>query len=551
MNDTLDLRQYLTIGLKWWWLLVLFCLVGTGTGYWFAIQEPPVYEASSTLMVGQSLDTADLSASDIAVSERLAQTYAQIAKQQIVLQKVVDDLQLNTSWQGLANRVALSQVGGTQLLRITVEAGSPAEAQTTADEVTRQLILLSPTALQEREQNENQRFVRQRLAGLQEKIEAGQVRLDGLEAELDKPISSEQAQQLQEEIDSLESLLTEWESNYTQLLVFLEGDKSPNYLAVIQPAQANPNPIRPTPLRDALLAGVVGLLLAAGIVFLIEYLDDTVKSSDDLQQALGLTPLGRVSKIKGESYHDQLVTSRDLFSPVTETYRMIRSNIQFMAIDEPLKSILVTSASPGEGKSVTTANLGVVMAQAGLNTIIIDADLRRPTQHEIFQIPNMNGLTDLLRAAKPDLVDYLQKTGIENLYVMPSGTIPPNPAELLGSERMRSLLVKLGEWADVVICDSPPVLAVADAAILSNRVDGVVLVTEAKRTRLGAAGEAVVTLQQAGANILGGVLNRARRKGGGYYYYHRYYSPNGRSAAEPAARPEPDGQRQWLPFLNR
>jgi capsular exopolysaccharide synthesis family protein len=230
---------------------------------------------------------------------------------------------------------------------------------------------------------------------------------------------------------------------------------------------------------------------------------------------------------------------------------MVRSSMQFIAIDQPTKSILVTSSTPSEGKSTTVANLGAVMAQAGLKTVIVDADLRRPIQHQLFEVPNLGGLTDLL--CSPDLEEssYLKKTKLENLYLIPSGVIPPNPSELLGSQRMAQLTIKLSELADVIIYDSPPALTVTDAVVLSNRVDGVVLVVEAGRTRRDAAQRAIASLQQAGANLLGGLLNRVSSKRGGYYYYYHHYYPsnsrNGFSSDQKPVRTTPR-QRKWLPF---
>lgn len=553
MNDALDLRHYLALGLKWWWLMVLAVAVGAGAGYLVSQRQARVYQATTKIIVGQSIQATELTTADILTSERLAQTYANIARLQPVLQAVVDRLSLSDDWQKLRERVQVSPVRDTQLLEISIEAASAEEARVTADEVAQQLILLSPTALQNQEKDENKRFVRQRLAELQSQIRAGQEQLTTLKAEMNGALSAEQVQQTQADITDLEKLINDWENNYTQLLIFVEGAKSPNYLAVVEPAQANPQPIRPRVLNNTLLAGVVGLLLALGLIFLIEYLDDTLKSAAELDQAAGLPALGVVSHIGGKSYHDKLISSTDLFSPATEAYRLIRSNIQFMAVDRPLKTILVTSATPEEGKSVTVANLGVVMAQAGLNTIIVDGDLRRPVQHVIFQVPQqallLGGLTELLCNHEAEAGAYLRKTAIPNLQLVTSGTLPPNPAELLGSQRMSQVLAGFSELADVIIVDSPPAAVVADAAVLSARLDGVVVVVKAGRTRLSALRQAMTNLGQADARILGGVLNQVsqrQRQGYYYYYYHsRYASP---AKAQPAAA-APRRRWQRLPFF--
>ena len=556
MNDTMDLRQYINIGLKWWWLLLLLAVTGAGVGYGLAAREAPVYQAYTTMMVGQSIQSAQVSAGDLMLSERLAQTYAEIAKQQIVLQKVIDTLQLPYSWQGLSSRVTLATVRDTQLLRITAEAGSPEEARIIADEVANQLVLLSPTNLQAREQTETQRFVRERMAALEAKIEAGQARLTSLQAQLNEPLSVEQASQVQAEIDTLEGLLNEWDSNYTPLVTVIEGNKSPNFLAVIQPAEANPVPVRPQPTRSGLMGAVAGLLVAAGIAFLIEYLDDRIKTPDDLSQTLGLTSLGVINYIKGKERADRLVAAHDVFSPVAEAYRMIRSNIQFMAVDRPLKRIVITSAAPEEGKSTTVANLGIVLAQAGFRTVIIDADLRRPTQHEIFQIPENSllhgGLTELICTPKAQPAHYVRKTGVDNLGLITSGNLPPNPSELLGSRRMRQVLDSLSAVVDIILIDSPPAALVTDAVVLSTQSDGVLLVTWANQTKLGVARQALANLQQANAPLLGAVLNRVTSKRSGYYYYNYYghYKPKRPTANGTPAKAQAEAKEAatWLPF---
>ena len=546
----MELRQYISIARKWWWLILLSTVLAAGAGFFFSQRQSPVYQATSILVVGRSIQSTELTSSDLWTSEQLARTYADMAQLQPVLQGVVEAISLDDTWQGLRSRVKVNPRPDTQLLEITVEASSPEEAQVTADELTRQLIRLSPSALQDQQRTESQQFARLRLESLQAKIEAGQARLDELDTAMAEPLSAQQAQDIQDEINTLENLVADWESNYTQLYSLLESEQSPNYLAVVQPAQASSSPIRPRVRQDTLLAAVVGLLLALGVIFLIEYLDDTLKSAVDLDQFLGLTTLGAVGQIKGKSY-DKLVAHREPHSPQAEAYRIIRSNIQFMAVDRPLKVIMVTSPISSEGKSITVANLGVVMAHAGLKTIIVDTDLRRPVQHHLFGLSNRQGLTNLLRSPGVAINGYLEETEIENLQVLTCGEIPPNPSELLGSQRMGQLLTRLAELADVVLFDSPPVLAVADATVLSKRVDGLVLVTEAGQTRRDVAQQAVVNLRQAGARLLGGVLNRVSHQGRGYYYYYAsyYHSPgkDGSDGQGGRSRKDPAGKR--LAFL--
>jgi capsular exopolysaccharide synthesis family protein len=260
-----------------------------------------------------------------------------------------------------------------------------------------------------------------------------------------------------------------------------------------------------------------------------------------------LIALGNVSRIKGNDYKDKLITTHNPFSPISEAYRIMRTNLQFMTVDQSVKSIMVTSPNPGEGKSITAANLAVIMAQADLKTILVDADLRRPSMHKIFQVSNLEGLTNLLRSSEYDLNHYLKHTGIENLQVVTSGPLPPNPSELLSSQRMARLLERLEEeMADIIIFDSPPVLAVTDATVLSGRVGGVILVTQAKRTRRDAVKQTINRLEHVGARILGGILNNVSGKGD--YSHYSYYTRSGHILA---GQGQSAWQRLWqlLPVL--
>jgi capsular exopolysaccharide synthesis family protein len=207
---------------------------------------------------------------------------------------------------------------------------------------------------------------------------------------------------------------------------------------------------------------------------------------------------------------------------------------------------LITSPDALEGKSTMAANLAVVMAQDGKSVVLVDADLRRPMQHKIFRLPNSTGLTRTLFDGRVGLDGRLQETGIENLRVLTAGPLPPNPSELLGSERMRNLIERLDELADVIVFDSPPVLPVTDAAVLAPRVDGVLIVAEAGQTRHGAVRQMVETLQNVGANLLGTVLNRMSVGGANGYYYYYYTS-------DEAGQHRPRRQRfhHRLPLIGR
>ena len=214
-----------------------------------------------------------------------------------------------------------------------------------------------------------------------------------------------------------------------------------------------------------------------------------------------------------------LITHLNPKSPIAEQYRTIRTNIDFSLADRNLRSLVVTSSGPGEGKSMTTANLAVVMAQQGRKVLLVDADLRKPTVHYTFRLINTEGLSNLL-TKRAKLTDVLTKTDVDNLYVITSGPIPPNPAELLSSRAMHDFMTEALGIFDIIIFDTPPLLAVTDAQILSSQVDGTVLVVASGKTEKDAALEARDLLQKSQARILGVVLNRQPIKNSRYYYYY-------------------------------
>ena len=233
-----------------------------------------------------------------------------------------------------------------------------------------------------------------------------------------------------------------------------------------------------------------------------------------------------MARKKKDPKNDKMLTlKRRLLShnspkdPVAEQYRTIRTNIQFSGTDEEIKSLVLTSSGPAEGKSTTAANLATVYAQQGLNVLLIDGDLRKPTAHYTFRLENHTGLTNVL-TRQSSLGQAVQSTEVPNLYVLTSGPIPPNPSELLASKQMGEVIAEMKEQFDMVIFDTPPILAVADAQILANQVDASLLIVSSAKTEKDAALKAKDLLTQAKSKLLGAVLNNRKMNEGNYYYYY-------------------------------
>lgn len=311
-----------------------------------------------------------------------------------------------------------------------------------------------------------------------------------------------------------------------------DGLTRPGSVSTVEPAVTPASPISPRTTLNSVMGVLIGLLLAGALVLLFEYLDDTIKTTEDVEAAVGLPTLGGVARFpRNTADVDALVVASPHRTAAAEGYRVLRTNVRFSTIDEPAQALLVSSTNPGEGKSTTVANLAVAMAQTGQRVIAVDSDLRRPTLHRLFGLSNGAGLTNALLSREPDLSRFLQPTRFETLWVMTAGPLPPNPSELLGSRRLEAVISALRKEVDILIFDSPPALAVADASILAAKVDGTILVVDAGRTRVQALQRAHESLGRAKTRVLGAVLNRLTERSQGYYQYPSYYSPseNGRN----------------------
>ncbi|MFM8320016.1 MAG: polysaccharide biosynthesis tyrosine autokinase [Chloroflexota bacterium] len=336
--------------------------------------------------------------------------------------------------------------------------------------------------------------------------------------------------------NQIQATLALYQQIYTGLLsnyenVRLARLRSTPTINQIEPAPVPTAPIQPQPARNAMVGGAAGLFLTAAIAFLIEYLDDTIKTTEDVHRHLKLPVLGLIGnmsagkKKKDEDTEPGIFVLDNPLSPIAEGFRTLRANIEFASVDQPARIIEVTSASPSEGKSTVAANLAAIIAQGGKKVLLVDADFRRPYQHRILGVPNRKGLADLFRDPNllPDVIQVIQQDEHSCLMAITTGELPPNPSELLASERMSQILARLAESADMVVLDTPPVI-LSDSVILASKIDGVLVVIKPGETRIGATTVMMEQLKRAGARVFGAVLNPVSPKTSHYYSKYNYYS---------------------------
>lgn len=303
------------------------------------------------------------------------------------------------------------------------------------------------------------------------------------------------------------------------------GGPSPISLSVIKPAVAPSTPSAPNTRQNLIVGLVLGLALGVAGAVARSILDTRIRSVADLRQVTDAPLLGAIH-FEQETSKKPLLTQTSLQSPRAESFRQLRTNLQFANVSSHGKTVLITSSLPGEGKSTTATNLAIAMSQAGQSVCLIDADLRRPMVGEYLGLDMSAGLTTSL-VGTTDVNDVLQPWGEGDLYVLTSGQIPPNPSELLGSDEMKQLVSRLEEMFDAIVIDAPPLLPVTDAAVLSQHVGGVLVVVDAQRSRNHDLEKALSALSMVGSNILGVVMNRLPQKGPDAYSYGSYgaYGP--------------------------
>ncbi len=515
--DSKVIRQYLKVVLRWWWLLVVSAAIPVAVSYHFASQQPALYQAKATIMVGAGLQDPDPDAGEMNLSRTLAAAYAELLRQGPILEAVIERLGLNTTPGQLSSQIGTGIYSGAQLLEIQVTDVNPEAAALIANALAEEIIRRSPAS--RGSDPEQQEFVRNQLEELQDRIEDVDGQINDLAVSLSELTSAAEIQDAQSRIAALEEVKSRYQSSYASLLA-VHSAESPNVLSLFEPATVPQWPVSSKTKLIVAVAGAAGLGLALGAIFLMEYLDTSLRwETDGAQSILDMSVLGTVPQVSKKD----ILSSSNPLSPVAEGVRSVRANIFLMRPGEPFRTLLLTSPEASEGKSFVVANLAVVLATAGNRVIVVDADMRKPSLHEYLDRPNVMGLAGVLGNYAGDgensLSVPLQETDFDNLLFLSAGRPSVDPVTLLTSPRLPALFEFLKDHGDIILIDSPPILGPPDATVLATLVEGTILVASAgitKRDAIRRARDRMLTQQ--GVKLLGLTINRTKLNGSYYGY---------------------------------
>jgi succinoglycan biosynthesis transport protein ExoP len=522
----MDLKSYLVPLIKYWWLLLLSVLVASLSSFFVTREQPPIYLARTTLLVSRTIyESPNPNTNNLWLAQQLASYYADLARRTPVRTATMQALGLE--WLPEYTARPLTSI---PFIEISVTDTSAVRAQAVANELANQLILQSPTSVASAA-GQDSGFLAEELQWHEDQIKQTREDISEKEKLLAESNSAREIANLEQEKAALESRLSSLQSNYA-LMLANSNQGATNTLTLFEPANLPTTPIGPNKMMIIVLSAAIAGMLAAGAAYLLEYLDDTIKTPEEVTRYLDLPVIGYLSE-QGKVQTGGVYVLQKPRSMVAESYRSLRTNLDFVSVDKPLRSILVTSGGVGEGKTSIALNLAIVMAQSGRRVLLLDADLRRPRLNHYLQMTNNVGISDVFRGQ--NLVDVMRPWGEAGITVITSGDAPPNPADLLGSQRMDSILTQLEQKFDVVIIDGPPSI-VTDMAVLSAKVDGVLLVVRYGFMRRGSARKILEQFERAGARVVGVALNGMPRsqeeKYSRYGYYQGHYD-----AKERAKRP--------------
>lgn len=519
----MELRDYLNVISARRGTIVLATLVVSLVALAASLVQSPIFEAESRVLISEKDTGAAIFGTVLpelsSQPERALQTQVQLVEVRPVAEATIRRLNLKQTAEQVLEVVTVSAVGQTNLISIKARASSPKLAADVANVMAEEYVKASRD---------------RKRASIQDAAEEVEDRLDRVREEILAAVDTGTSDSAEAERDIAVGTYTTLAEKLEELRINEQLETGSG--TIVQSAVLQPTPVAPEPVRNAGLGLLVGLLFGTAMAFLLEYLDSTIKSTEEAEKVFGAPVLGVVPLERYERGVARQLTILDApGSAAAEAYRVLRNSIDFVNFEHNLKTVLVTSATPAEGKSTLSANLAASLTQAGKKVVLISCDFRRPTTDQFFNVDNTVGLSEVLLGTHT-LKSALQQPVDDRLLILTAGKMPPNPSELLASNRMKEVIESLEEWADWVIIDTPPILAVADPVSVARWVDGVLMVSKAGESTREAALKAVELLGKVGAKVIGvaiwGLDESKNRPGygygygyytGGYHYYRSYY----------------------------
>jgi capsular exopolysaccharide synthesis family protein len=481
--------------------------------------QPDIYVSKTTLVTGTTFLNPNPDAGQLIIAQSLARIYADMALREPIQLATMEALGID--WLPEYNSEV---VPNTQMVEISVTDTNPQRAQIIANELATQLILQSPT-IGDTETGGRQEFIKQQLASLEIQIQETQTKIQELQKSLEGLTSASQIANIENEISQQAQKLDTLQTNYAGLLANSQQG-AVNILSVVEPANLPTRPAGAHKLIIIVLAGLVGFSLGTGAAFLLEFLDRTIRNTTDVERVFQLPVIGYITEISNH-VNKATYVAKNPNSILAENFRLLQSNIEFFRISHPLKSILITSPSQGNGKTTVASNLAVSISQEEQNVILVDADLRRPAVHRALKMSKAPGLSDVIgsRADISSVIRSWDNGG--NLKVITAGNKPASITEVVGSKRISAILSELQNSHEFVIIDAPP-LIIADSYNLAAKADGVIIVMEPGQTADEQARAIKEQLNRANAKIIGIVFNKVSEESAHSYDDYQYrtlYSP--------------------------
>ncbi|MFN2506372.1 MAG: polysaccharide biosynthesis tyrosine autokinase [Acidimicrobiales bacterium] len=511
----MELGDYLVILRRHMWLILVAVFIAVGSALALSLLQPKVYRASGRLVIVPSQSA--FGSADVRVDASVVETEIQILQSEAVQAAVREKL-------GSAPPITALGVGVTAVIEVRADSTDPKLAAAIVNSYGESYI--------EVRRKQAVDSVLAAVNEIQQKSDALQAEIDALGARTavlpgcvgqDPPPNCTERESLQQDRDAKLALQVPFKQRLEELRV--DATLRDGGAVMVSRAVPPTAPIRPRPVHNSLLALGLGLVLGVCIAFIAEYIDDSVKGKDDVERAApSVSVMAMIPKVSGWRMKDEprAVSITEPKSPAAEAYRTLRTSIQFMGVDRPIRRIQLTSPNASEGKTTTVANLGVALARVGGRVVIVCTDFRRPRIHEFFGLTNTVGFTSVLLGNVALSTAVQQVPGVDGLYLMASGPLPPNPSELLQSARAAEVLDHLQSAFDFMLVDTPPVLPVSDALVVSKRVEATLLVCSEGRTTRKEVSRAMELLRNVDAPVIGTVLNGVSTDSG-YGYTYRYY----------------------------